>query len=259
MSISDSDILLQVNHLSTGYGKRQILFDVSLEVKRGEIVLLIGGNGSGKSTLLKAIYGLVTAGLESHFKNSEKWVLSHLFNSKGCIKFDNEDITCIKPCQLIKKGLVYVPQKNNTFEQLTVIENLEVVAAYLQNKNELKTRMDKVFELLPQLAILKKRIPFHLSGGEKQQLALGIALMHNPKMIMLDEPGAGLSPNAWQKNLETIETLNEMGVAFFIVEHRLKETLRIANRIAGLKLGKIFIDIEVNASFNINELNPIFD
>jgi ABC-type branched-subunit amino acid transport system ATPase component len=250
MPTSDNEVLLQVNHLSIGYGKRQVLFDVSLEVKRGEIVLLIGGNGSGKSTLLKAIYGLVPDGLKVQNKINENWVFSPLFNLNDCIKFDNENI---------KKGLVYIPQKNNTFDQLTVIENLEVVTNYLKNKAELKKRVNMVFEQLPQLAVLRNRIPFHLSGGEKQQLALGIALMQQPKMIMLDEPGAGLSPNAWQRNLELIKILNVEGITFLIVEHRVKESLLVATRLIGLKLGRIFSDSLGSEALIINGLNTIFN
>jgi ABC-type branched-subunit amino acid transport system ATPase component len=257
MHISDDEILLQVNHLSTGYGKRQVLFDVSFEVKRGEIVLLIGGNGSGKSTLLKAIYGELPAVAERNFSNNEKWVFSPLFKSKGCITFDNEDITNIKSYLLIRRGLVYVPQKNNSFDHLTVMENLEVVSTYL-NKAELKQRVDIVFEQLPQMRALKKRTPFHLSGGERQQLALGIALMHHPKMILLDEPGAGLSPNAWQRNLETIEKLNKTGITFLIVEHKLKETLEKADKILGLKLGKISIDMPISNIVDASQIHSLF-
>jgi branched-chain amino acid transport system ATP-binding protein len=244
MPISDNNILLQVNHLSTGYYKQQVLFDISFEVKRGEIVLLIGGNGSGKSTLLKAIYSLVTTGLRAHFPNKEKWFFSPFFNYRECIKFDNEYITCVKPYKLVKKGLVYVPQKNNTFEQLKVIENLEVVAPNLKDKAELKNRIDSVLEQLPQLTALKNRMPFNLSGGERQQLALGMALMQQPKMILLDEPSAGLSPNAFQKNLKIINRLNEQGITFLIVEHRIKEFAKNKHTILQMKLGRI---ITVNA------------
>lgn len=252
----EKEILLQVNHLSTGYGKRQVLFDVSLEVSRGEIVLLTGGNGSGKSTLLKAIYGLVTTGLKN-MPDSQNWIISPFYKFQRCIYFDNEDITCIKPYQLIKKGLVYVPQKNNSFEQLTVIDNLKVVGTYL-NKRELRNRIDNVFEQLPQLTMLKERKPFHLSGGERQLLALGIAVMQQPKMVLLDEPSAGLSPGFWKSNLELIKSLNKTGITFLIVEHRLKECLEIANRVIGLKFGTIFIQSEVNPTFELSSLNSLF-
>ena len=150
-----------------------------------------------------------------------------------------EDITHTKPYDLIQKGLVYVSQKNNTFDQLTVSENLEVAATHLHNKTELKKRMNAVFEKFPQLTTLKSRTPFHLSGGEKQQLALGMALMQQPKMIMLDEPGAGLAPNTWQQNLEIIKTLNQQGITFLIVEHRVKETVEKAHNVLLMKLGKL--------------------
>lgn len=228
MPVSNNDNLLRVDHLSTGYGKRQVLFDVSFAVKPGEIVLLIGGNGSGKSTLLKAIYGLVP-----------KWDNPNEDRFCKSVQFSSGDITHTKPYELIQKGLVYVPQKNNTFDQLTVSENLEVAATHLRDKAELKKRQNCVFEKLPQLATLKSRTPFHLSGGEKQQMALGMALMQQPLMIMLDEPGAGLAPNTWQQNQEIIKTLNQQGITFLIVEHRVKETVAKAHNVLLMKLGKI--------------------
>jgi branched-chain amino acid transport system ATP-binding protein len=228
MPISEPDTLLSVNHLSAGYGKRQVLFDVSFSLKHGEIVLLIGGNGSGKSTLLKAIYSLVS-----------KWDNPEPENAGQAVYFMGEDITHVKPYQLIQKGLVYVPQKNNSFDQLSVIENLEVAATHLREPLELKKRLIAVFEQLPELAALKTRTPFHLSGGEKQQLALGMALMQQPKLIMLDEPGAGLSPGAWQKHLDIIHALNQQGIVFLIVEHRVQETTEKVHHVLLMKLGQI--------------------
>jgi ABC-type branched-subunit amino acid transport system ATPase component len=228
MPVSNNANILTVTHLSAGYGKRQVLFDVSFAVKRGDIVLLIGGNGSGKSTLLKAIYGLVP-----------KWDNSNEELSCESVQFESDNITHTKPFELIQKGLVYVPQKNNTFDQLTVGENLEVASTHVYDKHELIKRQDCVFEKLPQLKALKSRTPFHLSGGEKQQLALGMALMQQPKMIILDEPSAGLAPNTWQQNLDIIKKLNQQGITFLIVEHRVKETASKAHKILIMKLGKL--------------------
>ncbi len=228
MPTSDNDILT-VKHLNAGYGKRQVLFDVSFTIKQGEIVLLIGGNGSGKSTLLKAIYGLVTK-----WDNPDQPDSSH-----QSVQFITEDITHTQPHQLIQKGMVYVPQKNNVFDQLTVNENLDVAVTHNHNSVEVKKRMTDVFAKLPQLAKLKNRTPFHLSGGEKQQLALGMALMQQPKMILLDEPSAGLAPNTWQKNLETINILNQQGITFLIVEHRIQETIEKAHNLLLMRLGKV--------------------
>lgn len=229
MSIFDKGIILNVSNLSAGYGKRQVLFDVSFTIRCGHCILLVGGNGSGKSTLLKAIYGLV-----SKWNNS-----GGLENSNPLVQFDSEDITYTKPYNLIQKGIIYVPQKNNTFEQLTVRENLEVSVTYLPKIIDIKKRIIEVFERLPQLLILKDKIAFHLSGGEKQQLALGMALMQQPKMILLDEPAAGLAPNTWKKNLEVIKMLNKQGITFLIVEHRVKETIQNVNNVLTMRLGKI--------------------
>lgn len=224
MHISDSDILLKVENLSTGYGKRQVLFNVSLEVRRGEIVLLTGGNGSGKSTVLKAIYGL----------------LNDFEKRKGIITFGGKEITNIKPYKMIENGLLYVPQKNNTFDYLTVKENLEVAANHLKSKVEVYERIEIVFEKIPELASLKNRTPFNLSGGEKQKLALAMALMNNPIMIILDEPGAGLAPYAFEKNLKVIEKLNDEGFTFLIVEHKVTENIIKVNKILKMKLGQIY-------------------
>lgn len=224
MTISDNDTLLNVKKLSTGYGIRQVLFDISFQVKRGEIVLLIGGNGSGKSTVLKAIYGL----------------LNDYKNRSGSITFEGQDITGDKPFQMIKKGLAYIPQKNNTFEQLTLIENLQLVSCNILKGKEIERRIDDVFEKLPQLAPLKHRTPFHLSGGEKQQLALAMALMQKPKMILADETGSGLAPAAWRNNLKTIEELKQQEITFLIVEHRVKEIAELADSVLEMKLGRVF-------------------
>lgn len=218
-----SDILT-VQHLNAGYGKRQVLFDVNFSIKQGDIVLLIGGNGSGKSTLLKAIYGL-----------ADKWQTEHTTS----IHFQQQNITHLAPHQLIKTGIVYVPQKNNSFDQLTVDENLDIAAISLNNKTDTQKHKTHVYQQLPKLAALKNRTPFHLSGGEKQQLALGMALMLNPKMILLDEPSAGLAPNTWQKNLALIKQLNEQGITFIIVEHRIKETLANVHQVLRMRLGTI--------------------
>jgi len=223
MHISDSNILLKVENLSTGYGKRQVLFNVSFEIKRGEIVLLIGGNGSGKSTVLKAIYGL----------------LNDFEKRTGNITFAGKEITDIKPYKMIENGLLYVPQKNNTFDHLKVTENLEVAANHLKNKADVFERMEIVFEKIPELASLKNRTPFNLSGGEKQKLALGMALMNNPVMVILDEPGAGLAPYAFEKNLKVLEKLNDEGVTFLIVEHRVTENIIKVNKTLKMKLGQI--------------------
>lgn len=216
--------LLIIEHLSAGYGKKQVLFDVSLEVNKGEMVLLTGGNGSGKSTLLKAVYG----GLASR----------DFGDTAARIIYDGKDISKTKTHELIKIGLVYVPQKNNIFDQMTVKENLEVAGHHF-SPGLRKTRIDEVFNWLPSLVATRHRTPFHFSGGEKQLLALGMALMMQPKLILLDEPGTGLSTVNIMKKLKLLQTLNAKDMTLLIIEHKVKEFAGTAHRILEMKLGKI--------------------
>lgn len=232
--------MLKVENISTGYGKKQVLFDVSFEVSKGEIVLLAGSNGSGKSTLLKAIYGILP-----------QW-------NSGQIFFDGENITGKPTATLLKKGLLYIPQKNNLFEDLTVKENLGMAGLTLDQKL-LQQRIENALSIFTTLVPQLNRTPMKLSGGEKTLLTLAMATLHQPKMILVDEPFTGLSPQNITFVVENLNALNqENGITLLIVEHRVKECLRVANRVIGLKLGKKFCESEVNATFNINELNSVF-
>jgi branched-chain amino acid transport system ATP-binding protein len=160
--------LLQVQKISAGYGKKQVLFNVSFEIEKGETVLLIGSNGSGKSTLLKVIYGLLKP-----------------MNSEAKIVFNDEDITNNKPAKLIKKGIVYIPQQNELFEDLTVIENIEIAGMQTLDKKESKNRIEDVLEQLPALKDLTKRACDRLSGGERKQVSLAMALINKPSLLSL--------------------------------------------------------------------------
>jgi branched-chain amino acid transport system ATP-binding protein len=212
--------MLEVKNISSGYGKKQVLYDVSLQVKKGEVVLLTGGNGSGKSTILKCIYGLLP-----------------LWN--GEIYFEGEKITGLKTSDLIKKGIVYIPQKNNYFENLTVQENLEVSGS-IYSKTELKKKIKNVFENFNKLAELKKRTPFSLSGGERQLLAFGMALVHKPKLILFDEPLAGMDKGNTQIILDEILILNKKhNIEFLIIEHTKSLPEDFFNYEVNLLLGKI--------------------
>ncbi len=232
--------MLKVDNVSTGYGKKQVLFDVSFEVGKGEIVLLAGSNGSGKSTLLKAIYGILP-----------QW-------NNGHVIFDGENITGKPTYALLKKGLLYIPEKNNRFEDLTVKENLEMAGLTLDQKL-LKQRIENTLSIFTTFVPLLNRTPMKLSGGERQLLNLAMATLHQPKMILIDEPFTGLSPQNITFVADNLKALNEKsGITLLVVEHRVKECARIANKVIGLKLGRIFSKLEANATFNINELNSIF-
>lgn len=192
--------MLEIKNISSGYGKKQVLYDVSLQVNKGEVVLLTGGNGSGKSTLLKCIYNLLPC-----------WY--------GEIFFEGEKINGLKPSDLIRKGIVYIPQKDFYFENLTVEDNLQISGNILP-KTELKEKIAEVFELTG-LSNLRKRKPFDLSGGERKILAFGMGLIHKPKLLLFDEPFAGVD----EKNTVTLlrlfkETIIESDNGVIIVEHK---------------------------------------
>jgi branched-chain amino acid transport system ATP-binding protein len=232
--------MLKLENISTGYGKKQVLFDVSFEVRQGEIALLVGSNGSGKSTLLKAIYALLP-----------QW-------SKGQIFFNSENITGKHPEDFLNKGLLYIPQKNNLFEDLTVKENLEIAGITLDS-NILHQHIENVLFTFDALVPHLKRTPMKLSGGERQLLTLAMATLHHPKMILIDEPFNGLSPQNISFVAENLRILNvKNGITLLIVEHHVKECLCIASRVISLKLGRVFGEKFVDGTFNITELNSVF-
>lgn len=243
MDSIDLSALLKLENVSTGYDKRQVLYDISFEVKSGEVVLLIGANGSGKSTALKYIYGLIP----------------QFINGTGKATFNGEDITGITPSELIKKGLVYIPQKNNVFDNLSVKDNLEVAGLALNEKKLFYKRYEEVLSLFPVLNNLLGRLPMKLSGGERQLLAFAMASLHKPKIILADEPFAGLSHRNIELLKKQITNINkELGTSFLIVEHKVKESYDAAGRIIGLRLGKVILQKERTNHFNIEMLNKVF-
>jgi len=210
--------MLQVKNISSGYGKKQVLYDVSLEVNPGDVVLLSGGNGSGKSTLLKCIYNLLPL-----------W--------SGEIWFDGERIDRLNPSDLIKKGIVYIPQKDFYFENLTVLENLQISGNMLP-KQQLKEHIDVVFELTG-LSKFRKRKPFDLSGGERKILAFCMGLIHKPKLLLFDEPFSGVDSKFSAKLLDLFNTsIISPDNLVVIVEHR-DDTRQLFNRQIKMDLGKL--------------------
>ena len=212
--------MLKVEKITTGYGKKQVLTNVSFSVEKGELVLLSGGNGSGKSTALKTIYGLLIP-----------------WTPEGKIIFEGKDITAKPVATMIRRGIVYMPQKRNVFEDFTVEENL-LVSVGIYPKAEAKERMDNIFEILPPLKTMRKRTPFHLSGGEKQLLAFGNVLVHSPKLVLLDEPFAGVDANNEKFFLKSICDFKN-SITFVIVEHKRQLMEDIVNKEIILELGAI--------------------
>jgi len=183
------------------YGKKQVLFGLSLEVRQGETVAIIGPNGAGKSTVLKAICGLI-----------QPW--------RGEIRFEGELLNGSTPAKNVRRGITFAPQGNRVFPDMTVMENLEI-SGYHMVKKELRTRIEHVIGMFPILRERPRQAAGKLSGGEQQMLALARALIPKPKLLMLDEPSLGLSPNIVKDVFERIQTIShETDISILIVEQK---------------------------------------
>jgi branched-chain amino acid transport system ATP-binding protein len=201
--------LLEVCGVSGGYGGVDILNGVALVLDEGQIVVVIGPNGAGKSTLMKAVFGLVRV-------------------RTGAIRFAGEDITNARPDQLVPKGMSYVPQERNVFPSLTVQENLEM-GAYIRSDDH-SAELEQVFVLFPVLRERRRQPAGQMSGGERQMVALGRALMVRPRLLLLDEPTAGLSPRFIDQIFERILAINALGISLLMVEQNARKALGLAHR-----------------------------
>ncbi|RLB39271.1 MAG: ABC transporter ATP-binding protein [Deltaproteobacteria bacterium] len=200
--------MLKVTNIHTYYGLSHILFDVSLEVKQGQVACLLGRNGAGKTTTLKSIMGLVPP-------------------RRGRIMFKGEDVTGMQPYILARKGIGYVPDDRRIFADLSVKDNLEI-AARKSNGREQWT-LEKVYDLFPSLKAFSDRKGSLLSGGEQKMLAIGRALMTNPELLLLDEPTEGLAPLLVKNLRETIEKLKAVGLTVLLAEQNVKFILRLSD------------------------------
>jgi len=201
--------LLEASGMVGGYGGMDILNGVDLAVEAHEIVVIIGANGAGKSTAMKAIFGLVQL-------------------RAGSIRFDGRDVTGSLPNALVDLGMGYVPQERNVFRNLTVLENLEM-GAFLKPA-ALARMLEQVFTLFPVLKEKARQPAGELSGGQRQMVAVGRALMAEPKLLMLDEPTAGLSPLVMAQIFERIVAVNQAGIGILLVEQNARQALGIAHR-----------------------------
>ncbi len=214
--------MLEVENIHTYYGHIHALKDVSLSVETGEIVTLIGANGAGKTTLLKTISGLLRPRL-------------------GSIRLDGEDLTCYPPHEIVVKGVVQVPEGRRVFEQLTVMENLEMGAFGCKDPKLIRANLEKAFTLFPKLKVRGKQVAGTLSGGEQQMLAIGRALMANPRLLLMDEPSMGLAPVLVDSIFETIQQLNAGGTTILLVEQNASIALQVANRGYVLQSGSVVL------------------
>jgi branched-chain amino acid transport system ATP-binding protein len=218
-----SETVLALKDLETRYGQIYALRGINFEVKKGEIVTLLGANGAGKSTTLKTISSLVPA-------------------SSGSVNFLGEDITYLDPYAIVERGLIHVPEGRMIFKELTVLENLELGSYTLKDNVERKKRLDRVFDLFPVLKERQKQMGGFLSGGEQQMLAIGRALMTEPKVLMLDEPSMGLAPIIVQNIMDIIKHINSEGTTILLVEQNAKVALKLADRGYVLETGEIVME-----------------
>ena len=214
--------LLQLEGINTYYGQIHILQDENIVVAEGELVCLLGGNASGKSTTLKTILGLVRP-------------------RTGTVKLNGEDVTQMPTAHRIKRGLAIVPENRRLFGPMTVLENLEM-GAYLRPKADLKEEFERVYGLFPLLYERRKQLAGTLSGGEQQMVAMGRALMSQPKLLLMDEPSMGLAPVLVERSFEIIKQVNDAGVAMLVVEQNANVSLSIAYRGYVLSTGRIVLE-----------------
>jgi branched-chain amino acid transport system ATP-binding protein len=228
--------MLKIKKLTVQYGPLPALYEISLEVKQGEIVSLLGPNGAGKTTLLLTLSGI-------------------LKTTEGRILFEGQDITNLPPHKIVSEGIGHVPQGRHIFPTLSVIDNL-IMGAYLHRneKNGIKKDLEWIYQLLP---VLKERIHQRagtLSGGEQQMLSIGRAMMGRPKLLLLDEPSLGLAPRLMEEVFHTFREMNQKGLTLFIVEQEFHLSLSISERGYLLRNGRMFKEGSASTLLESREL-----
>jgi branched-chain amino acid transport system ATP-binding protein len=225
--------LLSLDDVHAFYGRIEALQGISIEVRRGEIVAMLGGNGAGKSTTLKTISGL-------------------MHPRSGHIKFEGQDVSTVPAHRLVRLGIGQAPEGRRIFGRMTVLENLQMGAYSRRDKSELDADYDRVFGLFPRLQERRSQAAGTLSGGEQQMLAIGRALMARPKLLLLDEPSMGLAPNLVEQIFEIITDINSQGTTILLVEQNALMALHVASRGYILQTGKIVL-ADTSAALAANE------
>jgi branched-chain amino acid transport system ATP-binding protein len=220
--------LLELRSVNTHYGAVHILKDVDLAIYPGELVCLLGGNASGKSTTLKTLLGMVTP-------------------TTGEVILDGEAVTHQSTSYRVERGVTMVPENRRLFKRLSVKENLELGAYLRTDRDGIASDMERIFELFPRVKERINQKSGTLSGGEQQMVAMGRALMSNPRVLLMDEPSMGLAPALVQANFELIQQIHEEGVAIFMVEQNANMALSIADRGWVLQTGRVVLDDSAEA------------
>ncbi len=213
-------MLLSMENVSTGYGKAQVLKNVSINLGKGEIVALIGANGAGKTTTLRCITSVI-----------KPW--------EGKVIFNEQMIDSLEPYEIVALGISYCPEGRDIFANLSVYENLKVGGYLIKDRNEFKSTLNWIYELFPVLQERRNQIAGSLSGGEQQMLAIGRALMSKPIVLLLDEPSLGLAPIVVEKIFETIQQINSSGTSILLVEQNVTLALDLAEKAYVLEKGEI--------------------
>ncbi len=219
--------MFEIKGLNVGYGKVQVLWDVSLRVEQGEIVTVLGPNGAGKSTLLQTALGLLKP-----MKTGET----------DLITYRNQRIDGLPPEEIVRLGIALITEEKNLFPDMTVLDNLKMGSYIKRAKIERTESLDLVFKLFPRLAERKKQMANTLSGGERQMVAIGRALMSKPDLLMVDEPSIGLQPLLIAKIFDTIREINGRGVTILLVEQNVFFSLEISNRAYVLENGRVVME-----------------
>jgi len=231
--------VLKLQNVNVNYGSIEALRDVSLIVPKGSIVALLGSNGAGKSTTLKTISGLTKL-------------------IKGDVIFENENISNLKPNYIVKKQIIHCPEGRQVFSQLTVQENLRLGSYCRKDRSQIKKDLDHVLKLFPRLKERLTQSGGTLSGGEQQMLAIGRALMGNPKLLLLDEPSLGLAPLIIKEIFEIIKNINKEGTSILLVEQNANLALSIADYAYILENGRIALSGKANELKNNEKVNELY-
>ena len=232
--------ILEVNDLNVYYGAIHAIKNISFEIKRGEIVTLIGANGAGKTSTLHAVSGLLSM-------------------RSGEISLNGVNITGVEAHKLVSQGMAHVPEGRRVFTELTVLENLEMGAYIRNDKSEIEKDLEKMFEMFPRLSERKSQLAGTMSGGEQQMLAIARALMSRPTLLLMDEPSMGLAPLIVQEIFEIIKKINkEQGTTILLVEQNANMALSIANRAYVLETGKIVIKGNANEMLNNESIRAAY-
>ncbi|WP_087719402.1 ABC transporter ATP-binding protein [Salinicola salarius] len=215
--------MLRMNNVSSGYGATTILHDVSLEVKKGEVVTIVGGNGAGKTTTLRTLSGLIDT-------------------SAGSITFKDEDITHLPAHQVVNRGITLIPEARQLFPEMTVLENIQMGAYRPAAKSRYEQRLEEVLALFPRVKERLHQQAESLSGGEQQMVAIARGMMACPELLIFDEPSLGLAPIVVSQVFDVVKKIAESGTTVLIVEQNVQQTLKVADRAYVIENGRIVMD-----------------